>query len=179
MRDSGSDNLQSLISNLQIELRAFLQRQLPAYMVPSAFVVLEALPLTPNGKLDRRALPPPDQARLEQEHAYAVPRTALEEQLAAIWAEILGVERVGIYDNFFNLGGHSLQAARLRSRLCETFRVELPLRSFFEAPRVADLAVVIAQQQAERLESATLAQMLAELEQLSEDEAQTLLAAGD
>ena len=122
------------------ELRGFLKDKLPDYMVPSAFVVLDALPLTPNGKLDRLALPAPDLARPELGTNYVSPRNALEEQLVEIWVEVLGVTRVGVYDDFFELGGHSLRATQLASRVREVFRVELPLLSLFEAPTIAELA---------------------------------------
>ena len=112
------------------ELRSHLKRLLPDYMVPSAFVVLEALPLTVNGKVDRKALPAPEGRPAELE--YVAPRTPVEEMLAQIWAEVLGVERVGIHDNFFELGGHSLMAIRVVSRLRDAFSVELPVRQVFE-----------------------------------------------
>ncbi|HEX2189372.1 MAG TPA: amino acid adenylation domain-containing protein, partial [Longimicrobiaceae bacterium] len=123
-------------------LRAALRARMPEYMVPSAFVVLEALPVTPNGKVDRAALPAPD-ASAEREGAYVPPRTPAEEVLAGIWAEALGVERVGVEDDFFDLGGHSLLATRVASRVREAFRAELPLRALFEAPTVAELAARI------------------------------------
>ena len=119
-------------------LRTALRRSLPDYMVPSAFVAMEALPLTPNGKLDRRALPAP--AFGVAEDAYVAPRTPTEEVLAGIWAEVLRVERVGAAENFFDLGGHSLLATRVASRIRELFGIELPLRVLFEAPTVAALA---------------------------------------
>jgi amino acid adenylation domain-containing protein len=122
------------------EMRRFLQAKLPEYMVPSAFVQLDALPQTPNGKVDRQALPAPHQSRPELATAFVAPRTAVETALAGIWAEVLGAERVGIHDNFFELGGHSLLATQVMSRLPGTFHVELPLRSLFEAPTVAALA---------------------------------------
>ena len=127
------------------ELRSHLKRLLPDYMVPSAFVVLEALPLTVNGKVDRKALPAPEGRPAELE--YVAPRTPVEEMLAQIWAEVLGVERVGIHDNFFELGGHSLMAIRVVSRLRDAFSVELPVRVLFEAPSMAELAAAVVELQ--------------------------------
>jgi surfactin family lipopeptide synthetase A len=121
------------------ELRRFLKQKLPDYMVPSAFVLLDALPLTPNGKVDRRALPAPDQSRPDQSVTFVAPRSPIEQQLADIWAEVLRLEQVGIHDNFFELGGHSLLATQVISRLRQAFGVELPVRTLFEAPTVADL----------------------------------------
>ncbi|HEX8690813.1 MAG TPA: amino acid adenylation domain-containing protein, partial [Longimicrobium sp.] len=118
-------------------LRAHLSARLPDYMVPGAFVRLEALPLTPSGKVDRRALPAPDRAAAG---AYLAPRTAAEEVLAGIWGEVLDLERVGVEDNFFELGGHSLVATRVVSRVRQAFGVEIPLRAVFEAQTVGALA---------------------------------------
>ena len=120
------------------ELKEHLSRELPAYMVPSAFVFLEALPLTSSGKVDRKLLPVPE--RSDSKATYVAPRTATEEILAGIWGKVLGLERVGVHDNFFELGGHSLLATRLISRIRGAFQVELPLRCLFEAPTVASLA---------------------------------------
>ena len=120
------------------QLHSYLRKRLPAYMLPSAYVQLDALPMTSGDKVDRRALPAPQgDARV---FAYVPPRTPVEEMLTAIWATVLGVERVGIEDNFFELGGHSLLATRLASRIREAFVVELPLRTLFEQPTVAELA---------------------------------------
>jgi amino acid adenylation domain-containing protein len=159
------------------ELRSFLSEKLPEYMVPSAFVLLKELPLTFNGKVNRRALPAPEQTRPKLAETFVAPRTSVEERLAEIWAGILRLERVGIHDNFFDLGGHSLLATQLISRLHDVFQVEPPLRLFFEAPTIADLAVMITQELAEKTDEVLLAQALAELEQLSEDEARVVLAA--
>jgi len=123
------------------ELRAHLSAHLPDYMVPSAFVPLDALPLTRNGKVDRRALPDP--ALSASAAAYTPPRTATEVALAAIWAELLQADRVGAEDGFFTLGGHSLLAMRVLSRVREAFGVELPLRGIFESPTLAALAAEI------------------------------------
>jgi len=122
------------------ELSRFLQRTLPGYMVPAAFVVLEGLPRLPSGKVDRRSLPLPDAARPRLEAAYVAPGSSTEERLAAIWAAVLGVERVGVHDNFFQLGGHSLVATQITSRVRDAFGVELSLVELFEGPTVAELA---------------------------------------
>ncbi|HVF42756.1 MAG TPA: condensation domain-containing protein, partial [Pyrinomonadaceae bacterium] len=124
------------------ELRGHLRGRLPEYMVPSQFVVLDALPLTSNGKVDRRALPEPGEAGTGGGE-YVAPRTAAEEIVAGVWAEVLGVGRVGVDDNFFELGGHSLLATTVMTRLRETLKVELPLRSIFETPTVRQLAGLV------------------------------------
>jgi amino acid adenylation domain-containing protein len=157
------------------ELRGYLQEKLPEYMVPSALVAIAALPLTPSGKLDRRALPTPDAERTELETIYTAPRTPTEETLVEIWAQVIGVERVGIHHNFFELGGHSLLATQLISRVRSEFRVELPLRRLFEYPTVAGLSLIISQQLAAQEDAEEMEQLLAELEQLSDGEAQRLL----
>ncbi len=125
------------------QIRTFLEKQLPDYMVPSAIVMLEALPLTPNGKVDRKALPAPAHTRPDLEEEYVAPRTPWEQVLAEIWADVIGIEQVGIRDNFFKLGGHSLLATQIISRVRDKFKVELPLRSLFESPTVAELTQTI------------------------------------
>jgi len=120
-------------------LRGHLSSALPHYMVPAAYVRLEALPLTPNGKLDRNALPAPE-ADAYARRGYEPPEGAVEETLAAIWCEVLGQERVGRHDNFFELGGHSLLAVRVISRVRQDLGAELGLRELFAAPVLAALA---------------------------------------
>ncbi|HYU31238.1 MAG TPA: 2,3-diaminopropionate biosynthesis protein SbnA [Thermoanaerobaculia bacterium] len=119
-------------------LRAWLEERLPDYMIPAAFVLLDALPLTPNGKVDRGALPAPELSR--EEERPAAPADPVEELLAGIWAEVLGRERVGVHDDFFALGGYSLLATQVMSRVREVLGVELPLRRLFESSTVAELA---------------------------------------
>lgn len=121
------------------DLRSFLKERLPEYMVPAAFVLMDALPLTANGKVDRQALPTPEGER-PVEGTFVAANTPLEEMLAGIWTQILGLEQVGIHDNFFELGGHSLLATQAISQVRQTFQVEIPLRRLFEAPTVAELA---------------------------------------
>jgi amino acid adenylation domain-containing protein len=124
------------------ELRRFVKEKLPEYMVPSAFVVLEALPMTPNGKVDRAALPAPEPANPD---LHVAPRTLTEKRVAEIFAEVLHTERVGIHDHFFERGGHSLLATQAASRIGRAFGVEVPVRSLFEHPTVAEIAVLIEQ----------------------------------
>ncbi len=127
------------------QLRGFLHERLPEYMVPPLFVQLDTLPLTANGKVDRRALLSVEVAHAELADTFVASRTPTEELLAEIWGAVLGVERVGIHDNFFLLGGHSLLATQVVSRIREAFKLELPLRRLFEAPTVAGLAESIEQ----------------------------------
>jgi amino acid adenylation domain-containing protein len=121
-------------------LRRYLKENLPEYMVPSAFVVLKALPRLPNGKVDLGALPAPEAVRPDLEQQYAAPRTPVEEALTSVWSEILSVKRVGINDNFFDLGGHSLLVTQITLRVRQIFKVNLPLRIMFEAPTIAGFA---------------------------------------
>jgi len=122
------------------ELRSWVKSRVPEYMVPVAWIELAQLPLSPNGKVDRKNLPAPEFTRRELEREYVAPRTAAEEGIAGIWAELLNMDRVGMADNFFELGGHSLLATRVVLRIRQAFQVELPIRTLFEHPVLADLA---------------------------------------
>nr|ABW84365.1 OciB [Planktothrix agardhii NIES-205] len=132
-----------LVQKLVPQVREFVQQKLPSYMVPQAFVLLNALPLTPNGKIDRRALPTPDTATRNLATSFLAPRTPIESQMGQIWSEVLGLERIGIKDNFFELGGHSLLATQVISRSRDLFSVELSLQNLLEYPTVANLAQII------------------------------------
>ena len=145
-------------------------------MIPSIFVFVEAFPLAPNGKVHLQALPAPTSTRPELDTPFSAPRTSLEKILGGIWAEVLGLDQVGIHDNFLDLGGHSLLATQIISRVLNKLHVEVPLRSLFDAPTVADMAVVITQCQAEQLGHDETSCILREVEELSDDEAQRRLA---
>ncbi len=128
-------------------LRRFLKEKLPEYMVPSAFVILDAFPLTPNGKINREALPMPAWTRTQQDEGFVAPRNPIEEVLADIWSQVLNVEHVGVHDNFFELGGHSLLITRIVSRLNQEFHIEISLQTLFEHPTIAGLAHCLASAQ--------------------------------
>ena len=127
----------------QSEVRGFLKRTLPDYMVPSILMSLRELPRTPNGKLDRRALPNPDLERPEGGEEYIAPRTPIEDLLAGIWTEVLGVSNISVHDNFFLLGGHSLLATRVVARVQNAFQREIPVRLVFEFPTISEFACEI------------------------------------
>jgi pristinamycin I synthase 3 and 4 len=146
-----SDPQQALLRRrLPVLLREHLQHRLPEHMVPAAYVWMPRLPLTSNGKLDRQALPPPPTERVELADRYEAPQNETQQRMAAIWAEVLGVSRVGIHDNFFELGGHSLLATQVAARAHKAFGVEVPLRALFEHPTIAGLC-----QRLETLQDAT------------------------
>ena len=145
------------------ELRSFLGRKLPAHMIPSDFVLLEQLPLTPNGKADRRALSIAESAGAESERNIIAPRTPVEETLASVWRQVLHLEQVGVHNNFFELGGHSLLVTQVISRVREAFQIDLPLRSLFDHPTIAELALVIEET------------LIEKLEEISDEEAEQLL----
>ncbi|WBW96388.1 non-ribosomal peptide synthetase [Oceanirhabdus sp. W0125-5] len=125
----------------ELNLRDYLKENLPDYMIPAYFVQLEKMPITTNGKLDRRALPEPDLEIILSE--YEAPRNKVEEALSKIWSEVLGVDRIGINDNFFNLGGHSLKATILSNKIHQEFEMEIPLREIFEAPTIKGISEYI------------------------------------
>jgi amino acid adenylation domain-containing protein len=150
------------------ELRSFVQAKLPDYIVPAVFVLLEALPLLPNRKVDRLALPVPDTARPELDTTFVAPRTPVEEELAGIWTDVLRLAHVGLHDDFLELGGDSLLAAEVISRLRQAFQVDLSLRDFFKTPTVAALAEAIVQHQAEQVGPEETNRLLAELEEQSD-----------
>jgi len=147
------------------QLRDFLQKKLPRYMVPSAFIMLEALPLTPNGKIDLKALRNPEMQFTNGSRQFVSPRTPVEEALAKIWAEVLGVERVGVHNDFFELGGHSLLAVQVISRVRDKFKIEIPVRHLFEATTVAGLAELV-----ERIEWASQKDQPVNEEEMDEGE---------
>lgn len=173
---------------VESELRRHLKTRLPDYMIPSAFVVMDALPMTPNGKLDQRALPAFDATRSRSPQSYVAPRNELEETLVEIWAEVLKIERIGVLDDFFELGGHSLLVAQVVARVRKYIGIEIPVRSMFEEPTVAGLAADLARVRAEgappsatilprRSVRQTREQVEARLRELSDEEIDALLIA--
>jgi amino acid adenylation domain-containing protein len=153
------------------DLRRHLGALLPEYMMPSSFALMGSLPLTPSGKLNRRALPAPDlPAAVELASAIAA-RTPVEEALTRIWREILELPRVGVQDNFFELGGHSLLATRVISRIRDEFNVDLPVRRMFETPTIEALALSVVEATLSAQSLDETAQLLAEIEQMSDEEA--------
>lgn len=157
-------------------LRAYLRPHLPDHMIPATFMRLEAWPQTPSGKLDRTALPAPDWAASLAPHSPVEPRTPEEAKLAALWCHFLKLEQVSIYDDFFALGGHSLLATRILAHIRRSFQVDLSLRAFFETPTIAGLSLAILEHKAAQTDHDELADLLIELEELPEEEAQRLLA---
>ena len=159
------------------ELREHLSASLPAWMVPSVFVVMDALPRGPVGKVDRRALPEVTAAPAavsSEDGGWEAPATATEEAVAAVWAEVLGAERVGANDDFFDLGGHSLKATRILSRVAARLGVELPVGMIFDCPTVRGMAEAVDERRGGAPD--TDAELLAWLEGLSDEEAERLLA---
>ena len=157
-------------------LRGFVRNKLPDHMIPSSFVMLDALPLTSSGKVDRQALPAFHTTRPHLKNPFIEPRTPVEEALVEIWSDVLCIDRIGIHDNFLELGGNSLLGTRVVSHIRDSFLLDLPLRSVFENPTVAELAMVITQRKAEKAEQKDIDHILAQLEMLSDEEAQGLLS---
>jgi acyl carrier protein len=158
------------------ELREFLLHRLPNYMIPSVFVPLSSLPLTANGKVDLRSLPSPEENQTKVERTFIAPVSPVEEQLVAIWREVLKIDQVSVDENFFDLGGHSLLATQIISRIRNGFRVQMPLHSFLETPTIQGLAEKISQCPPAESEEDEMARLLQELEELSDEEAEQLLA---
>jgi len=154
------------------DMRRSLAKTLPDYMIPAVFIMLEAFPRTATGKVDRRALPVPDNSRPQLNTTYVAPRTPVEKDLTRIWAEVLSLDQVGIHDNFFDLGGHSLTASRVVYRVIQAFQLELPVRLLFDSPTVAAMALVIAANRAKLATQDELERMLSEVEAMSDEEAQ-------
>ncbi|MBE9029046.1 amino acid adenylation domain-containing protein [filamentous cyanobacterium LEGE 11480] len=159
------------------ELQNFLKQKLPAYMVPSALVLVDDFPLTTNGKIDHRALPKPNLTQLRQIRQFVLPSTPTEKQLSQIWCDLLGLEQVGIYDSFFELGGHSLLATQLVSQIRDVLSVELPLSALFTTPTIAELTDIINLNRASMTSSKAddagyenITALLDELENLSDQE---------
>jgi acyl carrier protein len=125
-------------------------------MIPSVFMKIENFPLSGSSKLDRNSLPTPSTVRPDLEAGFVAPETPVENLLAKIWTEVLAIDQVGIHDNFFDLGGHSLAATRVISQVIKQFRLELPLQSLFQSPTVAEMAAIITQNQAKRASDAEL-----------------------
>ncbi|HKF02991.1 MAG TPA: phosphopantetheine-binding protein, partial [Candidatus Sulfotelmatobacter sp.] len=149
-------------------LRSYLVKQLPAAMIPAFFVFLDSLPLTSNGKVNRSALPAPDQSMPALEKTFVVPRTPVEKLMADIWSDLLKLERVGIRDNFFEIGGHSLIATQFVSRIRRELNLEIPLRAIFEMPTIESLAFHLLEQQAKAAHTDEVVGLLAELDSLPE-----------
>ena len=160
--------------SLAAELRIWLRERLPDYFVPSHFAVLDKLPLTPNGKVDRRALPAPDSTAQSPAETFIAPRTPEEAKIAEIWSDVLDIKPIGIETNFFDLGGHSLLATRVVTRIRETFSLNVPLRVMFDSPTIAGVAAHVANAQTQD-DVTSIAAMVEELTQLSDDETRSLL----
>jgi acyl carrier protein len=151
----------------ETQLRSTLSTQLPHYMLPSAIVLLDALPLTANGKINRRALPAPQMATTAE---FTPPRDAVEEEVAGLWTAVLHINAIGRDDNFFQLGGDSLKATRLAAHLSRAFRLDVPLRSLFAAPTVAQLAADLVAREDQPGQIATIARLRQQINQMSQAE---------
>jgi len=157
-------------------LRSYLSERLPNYMVPNVFMIIEAFPINANGKIDRKALPAPRQGYRGSEQPFVASRSAVEMTITGIWSEIIGIETVGVFDNFFALGGHSLLATRVLTRIREAFGVDIPLHTLFKAPTVANLAMAVEEEQRRQGQEKSFDQILHEIEHLSPDDVQHSLS---
>ena len=158
------------------ELRGFLKKTLPDYMIPSTWMFMDAFPLAPNGKPDRQGLPPPFSTRPELDTGFVAPRTPIESRLAEIWSEVLSIDQIGVNDNFLDLGGHSLAATRVVSQVIKHFQVNLPLKSLFESFTVTEMAKLIAEQRRKKLSEDELKSILKDMESMSDEQAQEFLS---
>ena len=183
LRDRGSAE-KSLVAYVEPEkrpaptssaLRKALAATLPDHMIPSRFVMLDTIPLTPTKKVDRKALPEPGNARPEMNTPFIAPRTSLERDISKIWGDVLSLDQVGVHDNFLDLGGHSLAAIRVISRVIPTFRVDLSPRALFDSPTVAEMAIVIESNLPKPATQEELDRILIELQAMSNEEAERLL----
>jgi amino acid adenylation domain-containing protein len=168
----GARHQLSIVSN---ELRAYLKERLPEYMLPLAFIQIDALPLSPNGKVDRLALPSPEQMKVVSADVRIAPRTPLEEILCGIWQEVLRTEKVGVTDNFFELGGHSLLVTQVISRVREVFRVELPVRRLFDAVTIEQLSRIIIENETKPGQTERIARTLETVRNMPEEERRKIL----
>jgi len=157
------------------KIRQGLARVLPDYMMPSTFVSIDAMPQTPNGKTDRLRLPMPTRDRPNLENPFVPPGTVIEAELAAIWAEVLSLDQVGINDHFFELGGDSLLATRIIARITKRFKVDIPIKTLFESPTVAQIAEILLINGAKAINDEDLPGILGEIESLSDEETQNHL----
>jgi hypothetical protein len=171
--------LGKLARQLGPELRRHLSRELPDYMVPAVYVPLDKLPLSPNGKVDRKRLPAPDTSRPEIEAPYQAPQTPVEELVAEIWSDVLGLDRVGVDDAFLDLGGHSLLAVQIQARLGEIFPFEVTLPDIFEARTVAALSAHLeAQGAAHGVDVTDVCRTLRMIDRMSDDEVASRIGSG-
>jgi acyl carrier protein len=152
------------------EFRGYLEKELPEYMIPAAFVTVQEFPLTPNGKLDRGALPSPDGDRPASKENFVPPGDPVEEAVAGIWSKLLDVGRIGVKDNFFEFGGHSLLAVQLITRIRDTFQVDLPLRALLDAPTIRQLSSVIRSNETIEGRTEKIAGILQRVESMSDEE---------
>jgi len=154
------------------QLRSFLAKELPDYMIPSAFGLIDSMPLAPSGKIDRTALPDAGKFRPQLDIPYTAPQTAVEKELTKIWAEVLSLNQIGIHDNFFDLGGHSLAVSRVISRVIQAFQLDISLKDLFASPTVASMAFLITRNQGNKASSEEIERVLYEIDSMSEEEAE-------